>query len=31
MQSDTTIASIAAVFFKEAATIIAIRGQKTLH
>ena len=31
MQSDTTVISIAAVFFKKAAIIIAIRGQKTLH
>ena len=31
MQSDTTIVSIAAAFFKKAATIIAIHGQKTLH
>ena len=31
MQSDNTVVSIAAVFFKKAATIIAIHGQKTLH
>ena len=31
MQSDTTVVSIAAVFFKKAAIIIAIHGQKTLH
>ena len=31
MQSDTTAASIAAVFFKKVAIIIAIHGQKTLH
>ena len=30
MQSDTTVASIAAVFFKKAAIIIGIHGQKTL-
>ena len=34
MQSDTTVASIAAVFFKKAIVItalISIHGQKTLH
>ena len=31
MQSDATVVSIAAAFFKKAATIIAIHGQKTLH
>ena len=31
MQSDTTVVSIAEVFFKQAAIIIAIIGQKTLH
>ena len=31
MQSDTIVASIAGVFFKKAAMIIAIHGQKTLH
>ena len=31
MQSDTTVVSIATVFFKKAAIIIAIHGQKTLH
>ena len=31
MQSDTTFASIAAVFFKKAAIVIAIDGQKTVH
>ena len=31
MQSDTTVVSIAAVFFKKAAVAIAIHGQKTLH
>ena len=31
MQSDTTVNSIAAVFFKKADTIVAIIGQKTLH
>ena len=31
MQLDTTVISIAAVFFKKAAIIIAIHGQKTLH
>ena len=30
IQSDTTVASIAAVFFKKAAIIIATHGQKTL-
>ena len=30
-QSDTTVVSIAAVFFKKAAVIIAIHGQKALH
>ena len=30
MQSDTTVVSIAAVFFKKAAIIIATHGQKTL-
>ena len=28
MQSDTTVVSIAAVFFKKAAIIIDVRGQK---
>ena len=31
MQSDTTVVSIAAVFFKKAAIIIATYGQKTLR
>ena len=31
MNSDTTVASIAAVFFKKAAIKIATHGQKTLH
>ena len=31
MQSATTVVSIAAVFFKEAASIITIYGQKALH
>ena len=31
MQSNTTVNSIAAVFFKKADTIVAIIGQKTLH
>ena len=31
MPSDTTVVSIAAVFFKKAAIIIATHGQKTLH
>ena len=31
MQSDTTGVSIAAVFFKKAAFVIPIHGQKTLH
>ena len=31
MQSDTTVVSIAAAFFKKAAIIIATNGQKTLH
>ena len=31
MQPDTTVVSIAAVFFKKAAIIIAIHGQKRLH
>ena len=31
MQSDTTIVSIAAFFFKKAAIVIAADGQKTLH
>ena len=31
MQSDTTVVSIGAVFFKKAAVVIAIYGQKTLH
>ena len=31
MQSDTTVASIAAVFFKKTAVIVAILGQKALH
>ena len=31
MQSDSTVVSIAAVFFKKAAIIIATYGQKTLH
>ena len=30
MQLDTTVVSIALVFFKKAAIIIAIHGQKTL-
>ena len=30
MQPDTTVVSIAAVFFKKAAVIIATDGQKTL-
>ena len=30
MQSDTTVVSIASVFFKKAAVIIATHGQKTL-
>ena len=30
MQSGTTVVSIAVVFFKKAATIIATHGQKTL-
>ena len=29
MQSDTTVVSIAAIFFKKAAIIIATQGQKT--
>ena len=31
MKSDTTVVSIAAVFFKKAATIIAVHGQITLY
>ena len=31
MQSETTVVSMAAVFFKKATIIIAIHGQKTLH
>ena len=31
MQSDTTVVSIAPVFFKKAAIIIDIHGQKALH
>ena len=31
MQSDTTVVSIAAVFFKKAAVVTAIHGQKTLR
>ena len=31
MQSNTTVGSIAAVFFKKVAVVIAIHGQKTLH
>ena len=31
MQLDTIVVSIAAVFFKKAAIIIAIHDQKTLH
>ena len=31
MQSNTTVISIAAIFFKKAAIVIAIRVQKTLH
>ena len=31
MQSDTTVVSIAPVFLIDAAIIIAIHGQKTLH
>ena len=31
MQSDITVVSIAAVFFKKTAVVIAIHGQKTLH
>ena len=31
MQSDTTVVSIAALFFKKATIAIAIHGQKTLH
>ena len=31
MQSDTTLVSIAAVFLKKAAIIIAIHGEKALH
>ena len=31
MQSDSTVVSIAVVFFKKAAIIIATYGQKTLH
>ena len=31
MQSDTTVVSIAAVFFKKAAIIIAAHGQNSLH
>ena len=31
MQSDTTVVSITAAFFKKTAITIAILGQKTLH
>ena len=31
MLSDTAVVSIAAVFFKKTAIVIAIHGQKTLH
>ena len=31
MESDMTVFSIVAVFFKKAAIVIAIHGQKTLH
>ena len=31
MQSDTTVVSVAEVFFKKAVIIIAILGQKKLH
>ena len=31
MQLDTTVASIVAVFFKKAAIIMAIHGEKILH
>ena len=31
MQSDNKVVSIGALFFKKAAIIIAIHGQKTLH
>ena len=31
MQSDTTVVSRAAVFFKKAAIVITIHGPKTLH
>ena len=31
MESDMTVISIVAVFFKKAAIVIAIHGQKTLH
>ena len=31
MQSDTTVVSIAVVFFKKAAIIIATHDKKTLH
>ena len=31
MQSDTTVVSTAAFFFKKAAIVIAIHGQKILH
>ena len=31
MQSDTTFVSIAAIFLKNAAIIIATHGRKTLH
>ena len=31
MQSDTTVVSITAVFFKKAVIIIATHGHKTLH
>ena len=31
MQSETTAVSIVAVFFKKAAVVIAMHGQKTLH
>ena len=31
MQLNTTVVSIAALYFKKAAVIIAMHGQKTLH
>ena len=31
MQSDTTVVSIAAVFFKKVTVVTAIHDQKTLH